>query len=341
MKKVLFASMLLSCIASRGFSQASQMMAYQGYVAVDSGAYSGSAYVVLALYDSPDTNTGKVVWSQISGTTTQVIRGYYTVLMDLTTGWAKGVTPFANQYWLDAIVQGVPLRPRVQLTASPYSFHAIKADTASMALLADHADTADYATTIPKPGYADSAGLSKFADSAMNVPSIPIGTILAYGGPELTLAQEKQIGWYICDGSQIAASDYPGYDASCGPIYGRNGGNDYLPDLRGLFLRGVNEGPGAGNRTDSLRDPDNLLRIPPKYGTIGQNYVGTYQKDTLGSHYHLAADVQGINTGSTSGAWSIRTPGDVSDVPGERTSNTGGNETRPKNAYVYWIIKVK
>src|SRR5437763_742703 len=128
MKKIGFTLLLLASLGSRGFAQTviPQVMSFQGYVSVDSGAYTdtvGKTIVVLALYDDSTQTTNHLVWSQ-PDQKVKVYRGYYSALLNLSTGWLSGVVPFSKQYWINATVLGQELSPRVQLTASPYSFVA-------------------------------------------------------------------------------------------------------------------------------------------------------------------------------------------------------------------------
>ncbi len=53
-----------------------------------------------------------------------------------------------------------------------------------------------------------------------------------------------------------------------------------LPDLRGLFLRGV-----SGSRNDAWRDPDADGRKDDAGNQVG-NRVGSLQEDSLKSHTH-------------------------------------------------------
>jgi hypothetical protein len=100
-----------------------------------------------------------------------------------------------------------------------------------------------------------------------------------------------------------------------------------LPDLRGMFLRGLNVG-----RSDNMKDPNGSGRV-----------AGDVQGDTLKSHNHENGEYKYLLrlTG-------IDTPEGCNDTEGEPNVTTakniktyGGLETRPKNVAVYWYIKVK
>jgi microcystin-dependent protein len=122
-----------------------------------------------------------------------------------------------------------------------------------------------------------------------------------------------------------------------------------LPDYRGRFLRGRDAGEG--------RDPDAAGRTNRGDGTTGDN-AGTLQTDGFKSHTHT------VNT-TTTGNYDKTTGASVTvdeKVPPDATENvtddpltitptalsltsissavtTGGNETRPLNIYVNYIIK--
>lgn len=97
-----------------------------------------------------------------------------------------------------------------------------------------------------------------------------------------------------------------------------------LPDFRGLFLRGVDHGRG--------KDPDAEARTALHGGAQGDE-VGSVQEDAFKEHRHAYIRFpQGRGNTASGKYW-----GDGTD----QTASTGGNETRPKNIYVNFIIKAK
>jgi microcystin-dependent protein/plastocyanin len=154
----------------------------------------------------------------------------------------------------------------------------------------------------------------------------PPGTISAFAGNIIP------VGWKICDGSAIARTSYYDLFLTIGTNWGQGDGSTTfnLPDLRGRFLRGVDG--AAGNDTDA-----NTRTALNTGGNIGNN-VGSYQSDELKAHNHNSFGFTysytngGALPGFSSG-WN--TPNNIN-----LTSNTGGFETRPKNAYVIYIIKL-
>ena len=148
--------------------------------------------------------------------------------------------------------------------------------------------------------------------------SLPVGTIISYAGNSIPT------GWLVCDGSEKSRSTYSTLFNSLGVSWGQGDGATTfnLPDLRGRFLRGVDD--SAGN------DPDSSSRTALKPGGNSGNNVGSYQNDEFKSHKH------DISAGGSFGNTGLRING-LGEA--NQTNWTGGSETRPKNANVYFIIK--
>lgn len=217
---------------------------------------------------------------------------------------------------------GAPILPRQQILSAPY---ALRSRYAQQAQLAQQAVVA-------------SNLLQQVADTLS-----PPGTIVAFGGNTVPA------GWLLCDGSAVASKNYPRLFAAIGPAWGNgtyhqgvvespaNPGTDFnIPDLRGVFLRGVN-----GLRTNPFTmDPDWGARTTWTSGSTG-NAVGSVQTNQFQSHNHANSDwkylvrISGANT--IVSADNSPTEADVK-VMG-LISPAGGNETRPVNAYVNYLIK--
>jgi microcystin-dependent protein len=187
----------------------------------------------------------------------------------------------------------------------------------------------------------------------------PAGAIMAFGGQPAAIPD----GWLLCDGRAVSSTNYPKLFIRIGSAWG-NGSDDVnpatdfnLPDLRGQFLRGV-------DGTASV-DPDRASRTAIKVGGNPGNLVGSVQLDALKSHNHTN-NLSG--TTSSAGSHSHTFPigdGDAGTrdkaADGDQFSRTvstdsaglhshtftvsgntgpfGGLETRPRNAYVHYIIK--
>jgi hypothetical protein len=70
---------------------------------------------------------------------------------------------------------------------------------------------------------------------------VPVGTIIAYGGDTGNVGVVSPLrseGWLPCDGGAYSAQDYPELARVIGNAFGAL----RVPDLRGRFLRGTDQG---------------------------------------------------------------------------------------------------
>ena len=156
---------------------------------------------------------------------------------------------------------------------------------------------------------------------AQSASSIPVGLVAPHS------TDSVPTGWLACDGSAISRTTYADLFAEIGEEYGNGDGSTTfnIPDLRGEFIRGWDN--GAGN------DPDAASRTDRGDGTTGDN-VGTKQADEIEAHTH------GLNTssggdGPTNGLAAVSN----STTNGHQSGSHGGNETRPRNVAQMFIIK--
>jgi microcystin-dependent protein len=164
------------------------------------------------------------------------------------------------------------------------------------------------------------------------VPTIPPGTIVAYGG---TVAPD---GWVMCDGAYYfhtnslytALHNVIGTSFGMLVLFGNPSPNSFrVPDLRGRFPRGV-----SGSST---HDPDKDSRTIPSGSSNVSNAVGSVQDDEFKSHTHPPGTGgyyfnQGSGGSYANGSQHVGIP--------STTGARGGSETRPKNIYVNYIIKL-
>lgn len=161
--------------------------------------------------------------------------------------------------------------------------------------------------------FDDVNGTVKDSGVAISSIQIPPGAIFWF------VASAPPTGYFICDGTAVSRTTYAalnalasaaGYAAPWGPGNGTTTFN--LPDLRGYFIRGWDDGAGV--------DPGRVF--------------GSQQADDNKAHSHTVAygDVGG-GTPST-GTSDVAVP---STIP---TSSSGGNEARPKNVALLPCIKI-
>ncbi|MGB0372140.1 MAG: tail fiber protein [Opitutales bacterium] len=193
------------------------------------------------------------------------------------------------------------------------------------------------------------------AQNKATIPGAPIGSIIAFAGPEDKIPE----GWIPCHGQSLNKTEYPRLFNTIGQIWGNASGHPdtfNAPNLQGLFLRGVD----METRKDKLTDPDKASRKNSYGKTVGSGIipVGTIQDDALQAHTHedpghnhgtnMANNSKGLGEGphwTTRGMGNHKTTKEKSNI-GEATGSSQGavrtsKETRPKNAYVYFIIKAR
>lgn len=159
----------------------------------------------------------------------------------------------------------------------------------------------------------------------------PVGTILPYAG------DNAPAGWLLCNGTSISRTTYAALYSVVANRFGSVDGSSFnVPDFRGRFLRGRDAGTG--------RDPDRNSRTAMNTGGAVGDLVGSVQGDMFRSHTHNYQDIYHSEGGGSVSVPNNKGSGDTdSDNKGyqmERTAGAnGGNETRPLNANVNYIIK--
>lgn len=178
--------------------------------------------------------------------------------------------------------------------------------------------------TVSTAKIADGAVTSAKLAAGVLSQFIPAGTILPFGG---TVAPS---GFLLCNGQTVSRTDYSDLYAAIGDNFGNGNGSTtfHVPDLRGRFLRGVDSGVG--------NDPDRATRTAMNSGgNIGDN-VGSVQDDAFESHSHRVKNADSVAGGPGTSGY---VAGSTFNSWQSNAENTGGNETRPKNANVNFIIK--
>ena len=171
---------------------------------------------------------------------------------------------------------------------------------------------------------------------------IPYGTVMAFSGSidvndmcgELNFSHGagNNTGWQVCDGASLFQSMFPGLEVVIGNLYGGSNGRFNLPNYMGYFLRGL--------ATDSTEDPGISYREPATNGT--QAGVGSTQGWMVQGHEHEYNNFPGAATVVDEGTL-VAVTSQEAYTTGLYTDDTGttsltGEETRPKNVYVYYII---
>lgn len=163
--------------------------------------------------------------------------------------------------------------------------------------------------------------------------ALPVGSVVAYAGD----SPPQNGNWRICDGSLIdnSSGNYKALWEALekGKFYGGVEDSFNLPDYQGYFLRGVSK--------TKEQDPDRDSRK-------GRSLVGSTQEDAIKSHSHdIRTDGfethkhERAGTPLRHGRHDFHSKDSGNKKHGYHTDRAGGSETRPKNVYVHWIIKVK
>ena len=142
--------------------------------------------------------------------------------------------------------------------------------------------------------------------------TIPVGTIIAFA------ATKRPSGYLNCNGAYISRYSYSRLYNVVGSRFGSSGIRFRLPDFRGTFLRGWDDGRGY-----------DLTRS-----------FGSFQGDDFKSHTH---DFSNARTARTHDAAGFITSGHqgttIQSITGTVLNHTGGPETRPKNYAINFYIK--
>ena len=181
---------------------------------------------------------------------------------------------------------------------------------------------------------------SPYSEVAHNATLFPAGMIMPFAGP----AENIPNGWVLCDGSEVSRSDYANLYAAIGVCWGIGDGSTTfnLPDLRGMFLRGVSG--DSGNDEDA----ESRVVLTDNGGNTGNN-VGSYQGDAIrnitGTFTGLENRENSPKTGAfyntetiSNGAGSKNIDDYVCGFDASRVVPVG-SDNRPKNVYVTYIIK--
>lgn len=234
---------------------------------------------------------------------------FYTTFTRTFTFWSANNVP-AN---LDA--GSVTIR---EVTTSPHG----------LTLASPTGLAADYTITMPPALPASTAslvvspsGIASFSPGA----NVPTGSVIMHAGTS------APSGYLLCDGTSYTRSSQANLFAAIGTAYGAADGIHFnVPDFRGIFPRGVDN--GAGN------DPDTLTRTAANPGGNAGDNVGSFQSHAFQSHTHTSQNFGNTNPGSFA-AHADTSGGGAGLITTNSVSGQVSTETRPLNLYVNFIIK--
>ena len=158
--------------------------------------------------------------------------------------------------------------------------------------------------------------------------SILKGSIIAYAGTS------TPSGYLACDGAAVSRSTYADLFAAIGTTWGTGNGSSTfnVPDLRAMFLRGT----GTHGTADMAKGTDFSA---PAVGTIENDQMQDHKHQTImspGTSYQTYSSYAiGNNAYGTTYNFNTTAPQAINSQGAPRT----GDETRPVNAAVLYIIK--
>jgi len=168
------------------------------------------------------------------------------------------------------------------------------------------------AESVGSSGQQFAVAAATYGTNAVNLTQlltyVSSGMVLAFAGSGVPS------GWLECNGAAVSRAAYAGLFSVIGVLWGSGDGSTTfnVPDMRGEFLRGWDNGRGIdGGRT-----------------------LASNQSDAFKSHTHSGGKV-----GSATGC-NINIGGGSDALPDDgQTGSTGDTETRPRNVSVMYIIK--
>lgn len=180
---------------------------------------------------------------------------------------------------------------------------------------------------VNKPGNQDTSGNAATAtrlrtictingvsfDGSADINATPAGAIQFFA------METAPVGWLKANGAEVSRVIYANLYAAIGTRFGAGNGKTTfnLPDLRGEFLRGFDDGRGVD---------------------IGRK-LGDYQNDSLKSHNHLL-NFKPVNASIYKPIVAGAELSSVGVGDNAITSNTGKSETRPRNIALLACIKI-
>lgn len=149
-------------------------------------------------------------------------------------------------------------------------------------------------------------------------------------------------GWLLCDGTAVSRTTYSGLFAVIGTTFGTGNGTTTfnLPDLRGEFIRGLDNGRSV--------DTGRGLGTAQAAATAAHNHTATSVVTDPGHLHNVGFQLTGLDGGPAG----IEIPKNYTGVPYYTTStsttgitvattvaNSTGVETRPRNVALNYFIK--
>lgn len=172
------------------------------------------------------------------------------------------------------------------------------------------------------------AATKGYVDS--QIAALPAADTVPAGSVIWTARNTAPTGYLKANGAAVSRTTYSGLFSAIGTVYGAGDGSTTfnLPDLRGEFIRGWDDGRGI----DTSR----------VFGTQQSDMVGPHNhtiNDPGHSHSYQGGDRQNLQSGGTSQPVSQGGNTTGSASTGITINNSSGTETRPRNVALLACIK--
>lgn len=163
-----------------------------------------------------------------------------------------------------------------------------------------------------------------YVDGVTSSIQAQINTLLPVSSVIHVAQNTAPTGFLKANGAAVSRTTYADLFAAIGTTFGAGDGSTTfnVPDLRGEFVRGWDDGRGV----DSGRS------------------FGSAQTDEFEAHFHVDG-FAGINDLATFGVSTVSSNGNINSQAGQTTNNhantstEGGDETRPRNVALLACIK--
>ncbi|WP_455481429.1 tail fiber protein [Bartonella sp. B12(2025)] len=164
------------------------------------------------------------------------------------------------------------------------------------------------------------------------VETFPSGFIAAFA------MQEVPSGWLLCDGATYERKDYPQLFKAIGDKWGKYSDTTFkVPDFRGIFLRGFDDGRGIDPNRKFADVQQDSLKSHTHSGTIEEAGEHTHKYRHTGFSHNIT--VNSISSRIFLSKEIGQTEAAGAHTHGITISSTGEAETRPVNATVVYAIK--
>lgn len=146
-------------------------------------------------------------------------------------------------------------------------------------------------------------------------------------------------GWLYCDGRPVSRTGYSRLFAAIGTTYGAGDGSNTfnLPDLRGEFIRGWDDGRGIDSgRTFGSTQKGTITIVDPNLNSL--NVAGIYsQYEYNTNNFAPVAGYDIVNISDYAGVYRAHIPG--TGFGALETNGFSQGATRPRNIALYYCIK--